>query len=113
MEPINITRDNIESYIAVESSVNNKPILFYFTAPWCGPCKKFALELPTLIEEYKDTILFGKINVDDESELAKQYGVRSVPSFIVYNVGGEIVDRWTGVLSAIDIRKRLDLIVSA
>jgi len=64
--------------------------LYYFSAPWCGPCRMLG---PTMD---KSGLAFTKVNVDDDTELAAKYGVRSVPTLLVVDNAGEEVKRLVG-----------------
>ena len=65
----------------------------YFSAPWCGPCRMFG----PIMEEVSKEIPVQKINVDDENDLAMQYGVRSVPTIVLVNESGKELSRHVGV----------------
>jgi thioredoxin len=73
----------------------NKPVVVDFYAEWCGPCQMAMPVIEALAEEYKDKVVIGKINVDEEQELAQKYDVKSIPTIIVFKEGKE-VDRKTG-----------------
>ena len=66
-----------------------------FWAPWCGPCRMAGPAIDELAEEYKDKAIIGKVNIDEEKELAEKYGVMSIPTVIVFKDGKE-VDRKIG-----------------
>lgn len=66
-----------------------------FWAPWCGPCKMLGPVIDTLSEEMKGKINFGKVNVDEQQELAEQFQVVSIPTLVIFK-DGEIVERRVG-----------------
>jgi len=80
---INITADNFESEV-VNSDV---PVLIDFWAPWCGPCQMIIPTLDKLATEVAGKAKVGKINVDEQPDLAKQYGVMSIPALFVFVKG--------------------------
>ena len=101
MAYINITQDNFQA--AVLESKNT--VLLDFWASWCGPCKMLAPIVEEIAEEYSDVTL-GKINVDEQMELAIQFGIVSIPTLIVYQDGNEVA-KSIGYCSKADVLKLL------
>lgn len=102
MSYITLTKDNF----APEVLQSDKPVLVDFWAPWCGPCKALAPTIDALAEE-SDAFKVGKVNVDDESELARQYRIMSIPTLLVFK-NGEMVRREVGGKSREEILALLD-----
>ncbi|MBE6538755.1 MAG: thioredoxin [Ruminococcaceae bacterium] len=90
MSVITVTKDNFEN----EVMKSEKPVLLDFWAPWCGPCRMMSKVIDEIAEEAVDFVV-GKVNVDEEQELAQQFGVMSIPSLFVLK-GGEITARSLG-----------------
>ena len=81
--------------------------VYRFTADWCGPCKVMAPTIERIVEEYKgQPIMIKSINVDENRELAEQYGVRSIPT-LVFEKAGQEVDRTVGNQRYEDIVSRI------
>ena len=74
-----------------------KLMMVDFWADWCGPCRMLAPVIDKLAEQYEGKVVSGKVNVDDEQELAIRYGVMSIPTVIFFKDGKEI-DRKVGVM---------------
>lgn len=103
MEVIKITKDNFEKEV-IESS---KPVLIDFWAAWCGPCMMQVPVIDELANEY-DNIKVAKINVDEEGELAMNFGVSSIPT-LIYFKGGQIVETLVGLRSKEQLVQALGL----
>ena len=103
MSYINVTKDNFVEL--VEHSP--KTVLLDFWAPWCGPCRMVAPIVEAIAEERSDMVL-GKVNVDEEMELAMKFGIASIPTLIVMEKG-EPVATLVGYRPKSDILKVLDL----
>ena len=92
MAEIKITNSNFEN----EVLNSNIPVIVDFWAPWCGPCRMLAPVLAEIAEEYEGAVVVGKINVDEEPQLAAQFGIASIPTLIVFK-NGEITAKSVGV----------------
>ena len=90
---ITVTKENFETEV-LKSDV---PVLLDFWATWCGPCRMIAPALAEIAEEQAGTVKVGKINVDDELELAMQFGVTSIPLLVVMK-DGKIVKKSVGAM---------------
>ena len=98
MSVLTITKDNFES----EVLKSDKPVLIDFWAVWCGPCKMMSPIVDKFAEE-NDDVKVGKINVDEEPELAIQFKVMSIPTLKLFS-GGEEKKTSVGVISDDDLK---------
>jgi len=101
---LTITKENFEQ----EVLKSDLPVLVDFWAAWCGPCKMVAPVIEELSEELAETVKVGKLNVDEESELAAQYGVMSIPTMIVFK-NGEVAGQAIGARGKEELKELFDL----
>ncbi len=90
---IEITAENFEN----EVLNSDKPVLIDFWAAWCGPCRMLSPVVDEIAEE-NDNVKVGKVNVDEQLELAAQFGIQSIPTLLFFKDGKQI-DRSVGVAS--------------
>ena len=92
MAELKITSKNFER----EVLQSDKPVLIDFWASWCGPCRMLSPTISEIAEEYKGKVKVGKVNVDEESELAAMFRVSSIPLLVVMK-DGKVVNSSVGV----------------
>ena len=97
------TNDSFEKEV-LESK---EPVLIDFYADWCGPCKMMAPVVEKLAEKYEGKVKVGKVNSDDEPELAQMFQVMSIPNFVIIK-DGKVVDRVIGAVPQQALEEKLD-----
>ena len=100
---VNLTADSF----AKEVLESKSPVLVDFWAEWCGPCKMIAPLLDELADEYDGKVKIGKVNVDEQQSLAAEYGIRAIPTLLVFH-NGQVADQIVGARSKRDFKASLD-----
>jgi thioredoxin 1 len=102
-----LTQENFAKEVLQSAS----PVLVDFWAEWCGPCKMIAPVLDELADEYDGRARIGKVNIDEQQGLAAEYGVRAIPTLLVFK-GGQVADQLVGARSKRDLKSSLDRVVT-
>ena len=102
-----LTQDNFEKEVLQSAT----PVLVDFWAEWCGPCKMIAPLLDELADEYQGKVKIGKVNIDEQQELATKYGIRAIPTLLLINKG-QVAEQMVGAKSKRDIKASLDRVAA-
>ena len=106
--------DNVKDYstndFKSEVVESDTPVLVDFWAEWCGPCKVIAPVVEELAKDYEGKVKFGKVNVDDHNMVASEYGVRSIPTLLIFK-NGAVVNQIVGAVPKDKITAILDTVI--
>lgn len=100
---LELTDSNFEE-LALKS---DKPVMVDFWAEWCGPCRMVGPVVEELAKEYDGKAVVGKVNVDNNPQVATKYGIRSIPT-ILFLKNGEVVDRSVGAVPKSQLSQKLE-----
>ena len=103
---LKITDSNFEETVLK----SDKPVMVDFWAAWCGPCRMVGPIIDELSEEYEGKAIIGKVDIDSNQQYAAQFGVRNIPTVLVFK-DGELVDRKVGVSSKNDYAQAIDKLI--
>ena len=106
-EPITLTDENFSKEV-LESSI---PVLVDFWAVWCGPCRMVAPVVEALASEYQGRAKVAKLDVDSAQKTATDYGIRSIPTLLIFK-GGKVADQVIGAVPKKQIVEKLDAVLA-
>lgn len=106
-KPLTFTDSNFES----EVLSSDKPVLVDFWAEWCGPCKMIAPYIEELAGEYEGKVKVGKLDVDSNTNVSSKFGIRSIPSLLIFK-NGQVVDHIIGAVPKNQIKSKLEAALS-
>lgn len=98
----NLTSDTFKSAVASAT-----PVLVDFWAPWCGPCKAIAPVLEELAGELEGKLQINKVNVDENDTVAAEYGIRAIPTMLLFK-GGQVVEQIVGMMPKAALKAKLE-----
>jgi thioredoxin 1 len=104
---VTLSTGNFEQEVAKSAT----PVLVDFWAEWCGPCKMLGPLLDELAEEKVGKIKVGKVNVDDNQELASRFGIRAIPTLLLFK-DGQVKETMVGMTGKKDVEKKLASYIS-
>src|SRR5262245_55292941 len=104
---VTLTKTNFDQEVLKSST----PVLVDFWAEWCGPCKMVAPILDELATEYDGKVKIAKVNIDEFQGLATQYGIRAIPTLLLFK-NGEVADQIVGLRSKRDFKTKLDRVAA-
>jgi thioredoxin 1 len=103
---LTLSPENFDSEVLKSTT----PVLVDFWAEWCGPCKMIAPVLDELSDEYDDRLKIGKVNIDDHQAIAGEYGIRAIPTLLLFK-DGHVAEQIVGMRSKRDLKASIDRVM--
>lgn len=102
---MDITKDKYDELVA-----GSLPLVLDFWATWCGPCRRIAPDVEALAQQYAGQVVVGKVNVEEEDELAAQFGIRNIPT-VLFIKGGQVVDKSVGAVPKAQLEAKIQALL--
>jgi thioredoxin 1 len=103
---LELTDANFEEIVARA----DKPVVVDFWAEWCGPCRIVGPMISEIAEEYNDRVIVGKLDVDNNPEVSRKYGIRNIPTVLFFK-NGEVADKQVGAVPKSNFVKKLEALL--